>query len=101
MGLSTDLTANRAPAGREGKSDKGTHTFFPDGSCHVRKTLCRSVLQGMSRDGPWVLKRRTEVLGQACGECGPTRRHRRSSHAYAERADSPHLHLVAMASASR
>ena len=45
--------------------------MFLNGLCHVRKSLCRSALHGVRRDGPLASKRQTEVLGRAYGESGP------------------------------
>jgi hypothetical protein len=73
--VSTDgqtLAAQEAPAGRRGKSDKGTHTLFPDSLRHVRKTLCRSALQGIAATGRWPRRDGLKVLGRAYDESGPT-----------------------------
>jgi hypothetical protein len=43
-------------------SAKGTDTLFLDGLCHIRKSLCRSALHGVTRDGPLASKWQTEVL---------------------------------------
>jgi hypothetical protein len=76
-------------------------TILLERLAHVRKTLCRSALQGMSRDGPSASKQPTEVLGGLEVKAGRPDRQGRSPQARAKRADPLHLHPVAMASAIR